>query len=100
MAVTIKTTCFGTYWPLRWFYKEACSSSSLLIGVVYAVRPESDLGGTVTYPVGGRDMCDPIAPLARTHHRISNVQVTYYAMQSGCRDLSITCTHIIYSRTI
>jgi len=33
---------------VRWFYEEACSSSFLLIGVVSAGRPESDLGGTVT----------------------------------------------------
>ena len=35
---------------LRWFYEEACSSSFILIGVVSAGRPESDLGAT--WPVG------------------------------------------------
>ena len=33
---------------VHWFYEEARPSSFLLIGVVSAGRPESDLGGTVT----------------------------------------------------
>ena len=33
---------------VRWFIEEVCSSSFLLIGVVSAGRPESDLAGTVT----------------------------------------------------
>jgi len=33
--------------------------------------------------------------LAKTHHRTSNVEITYYAIKPGCRDLSITCAHNI-----
>ena len=42
---------------------------------------------------------DPIVPLARAYHQFST-DVTYYATKPRCTDLSITCAHIIYSRTI
>jgi len=29
-----------------------------------------------------------------------HVALNYYATKSGCRDLPITCAHIIYSRTL
>ena len=29
-----------------------------------------------------------------------NINIKYYATKPGCRDLSITCAHIIYSRTL
>jgi len=38
-------------------------------------------------------------PLARVYHSI-HIEVNYYATKPGCRDLSITCARIIYSRTL
>ena len=29
-----------------------------------------------------------------------NIEVKYYPTKPGCRDLSVTCAHIIYSRTL
>ena len=34
------------------------------------------------------------------HTTALNIAVNYYATQPGCIDLSITCAHIIYSRTL
>ena len=34
------------------------------------------------------------------HTTAFNIEVNYYATKLGCRDLSITCVHIIYSRTL
>jgi len=42
----------------------------------------------------------PTVPLAITHNLISNIEVTYYAIQPGWRDLPITCAHNMYSRTV
>jgi len=46
---------------VRWFYEEACSSSFLLIGVVSAGRPKSDLGSTVTYLIPRVSVCSKFA---------------------------------------
>ena len=34
------------------------------------------------------------------HTTAFHIEVTYYATKPGCRDLSITCAHNIYSRTL
>jgi len=34
------------------------------------------------------------------HTTALNMVVNYCATKPGCRDLSITCAHIIYSRTL
>ena len=39
-------------------------------------------------------------PYRAEHTTALNIVVNYYTTKPGCRDLSITCTHIIYSRTL
>ena len=34
------------------------------------------------------------------HTTSFNIEIKYYAIKPGCRDLSITCAHNIYSRTL
>jgi len=57
---------------VRWFYEEACSYSFLLIGVVPAGKPESDLGGTVT-ACRGRDMCEKGGELIQPNYTLENL---------------------------